>query len=149
MTSYQEKIVPFMALAEIREVEEQVEKIKASLQFKSARQMKNFLIFVVQQLLAGRGHRIKQYTIAVEALNLATDFDSDFNPYVRVIGGRVRARLLDYYQREGVNDSIIISLPKGCYQPIIKTKTVHTEMVQKQTEVLTRSKDLTYYVLMS
>ena len=127
MKGCQYKIVSFKGLAEVRQVEEQVDKIITSLQFKSAKQMKNFLIFVVQQVLTGQSHRIKQYTIAVEALNLATDFDPDFNPYVRVIGGRVRARLVDYYKGEGVNDSIIISLPKGSYQPII----AYTEVVQK------------------
>lgn len=149
MKGCQEKIVPFLTSAEIRKIDKQIEKIIASLHFKSAKQMKKFLIFVVQQVLTGQSHRIKQYTIAVEALKLATDFDSDFNPYVRVIGGRVRARLLDYYQGEGANDSIIISLPKGGYRPLIKTKNVKTEMAYKQAELPAKSNDLTYYVLMS
>lgn len=149
MRVYQETATPYIAFPEIRKVEEQVGKIIASLQFKSANQMKCFLTFVVQQTLNGQSNRIKQYTIAVEALNLTTDFDSDFNPYVRVLGGRVRGRLLDYYQGEGVNDPIRISLPKGSYKPLIEAKDVNTEMVRKLTGVSTRSKDLAYYVLMS
>ncbi len=149
MKGYQEKIAPFKALDETVKVEEQVEKIIASLQFRSAKQMRNFFIFVVQQVLTGQSHRIKQYTIAVEALNLATDFDPDINPYVRVIGGRVRARLLAYYQGDGANDSITISLPKGSYQPLIKTKNINTSMIKKQMDMPVKNKDLSYYVLMS
>ena len=130
-----------------RKITSQVERIAESSYFKSAKQMKRFLIYVVSQSLEGGGGRIKQYSIAVEALNLTADFDPDLNPYVRIMGGRVRSRLLDYYKRKKADDLIMISLPKGSYRPSITT--INTNKIHKKNRRDEKNKDLSYYILMS
>ncbi len=102
----------------------QLEKIFASSEFKSARKMREFLSFLVHKVLVGEEQSLKQYTIAVEAMELPDDFDSDINPAVRIMGGRVRDRLEKYYQGEGENDAIFIGIPKGAYIPLIQKRAI-------------------------
>ncbi len=112
----------FKAGADADLVEHQLAQILASPQFKSAKQMQNFLQYIVRKALAGKSNNLKQYTIAVEALGFPVDFDSDINPVVRIQAGRVRERLEKYYDKEGENDVVIISLPKGNYAPVFEKK---------------------------
>ena len=103
-------------------VEHQLAQILASPHFKSAKQMQNFLQYVVRKTLVGKGKTLKQYTIAVEALGYPIDFDSDINPVVRIKAGRVRERLTKYYENEGENDALVITIPKGNYTPVFERK---------------------------
>jgi len=103
-------------------VEHQLAKILASPHFKSAKQMQNFLQYIVRKTLAGKGGNLKQYTIAVESLGFPVDFDSDVNPVVRIKAGRVRDRLDKYYNDEGINDPLVITIPKGSYIPLFDKK---------------------------
>lgn len=103
-------------------VERQLATILASSHFKSARQMQNFLQYIVHKTLAGKGNTLKQYTIAVEALGFPVDFDPDTNPVVRIKAGRVRERLARYYEYEGKSDTLVITMPKGNYTPIFERK---------------------------
>jgi TolB-like protein/tetratricopeptide (TPR) repeat protein len=103
-------------------VEHQLALILVSPHFKSAKQMQHFLQYVVRKSLSGKAKNLKQYTIAVEALGFPTDFDSDTNPVVRIQAGRVRERLSKYYENEGENDALVISMPKGSYEPTFEKK---------------------------
>ena len=111
---------PAIAGEEIRLVEDQLKRILASKYFKSAKQMQHFLEYIVEKKIAGEEKEIKQYTIAVEALLFADDFDPEENPAVRIMGGRVRQRLDEYYDDDRSNDELIISMPKGSYIPEFK-----------------------------
>ncbi len=103
-------------------VEHQLLKILNSQYFKSAHQIQKFLAYVVHKTIAGQQQKLKQYTIAVEGLELPTNFDSDNNPVIRIIAGRVREKLKKYYDKEGENDPLVISVPKGSYIPSFAKK---------------------------
>lgn len=110
-----------MALSELSEeekrlIEDQLELILSSTYFQSAKQMGRFLQYVVKKTLSGQGHQLKQYTIAVEALSFPDDFDSDSNPVIRIVAGRVRNRLRDFYENTN-NNNTVINIPKGTYTP--------------------------------
>lgn len=113
---------PPITAADAELVEHQLAIILASPYFKSAKQMQNFLQYIVCKTLAGKANSLKQYTIAVEALDFPADFDSDINPVVRIKAGRVRERLAKYYKDEGKNDALVITIPKGSYAPAFEKK---------------------------
>ena len=96
---------------------DQLQKILASNYFKNAVQQKKFLQFIIDKSLTGKSKQLKQYSIAVEGLGYAENFDSDTNPAIRINAGRIRKKLEDYYQKEGLTDLLHISLPKGHYTP--------------------------------
>jgi adenylate cyclase len=76
------------------------------------------LRFVVEETLAGRGDRLKGYTIAVEVFAKPETFDAQSDPLVRVEAGRLRRRLLEYYHGDGQSDPVRIELPRGGYAPM-------------------------------
>ena len=106
----------------VARIENQLLIILDSPHFKFAKQMRKFLTYVVEKTLEGKGKQLKQYTIAVEALDFPDDFDSDTNPAVRIMAGRVRERLENYYENEGVNDTLVITMVKGQYSIIFEER---------------------------
>jgi WD40 repeat protein len=102
---------------EAEQVYAQLDRILGSAAFAEAERARKFLRFVVELALAGREQEIKEGVVAVEVLGRRPSFDSRTDPIVRVEAGRLRARLLTYYQSEGVMDGVLIELPKGGYVP--------------------------------
>ena len=96
-------------------VEQQVERIRNSPDFANGAKLGQFLNYVVEQTLAGNPGKIKQYTIAVEALGYPPDFDPINNPTVRILAGRLRRAIDRYYLDQGKSDPIRIDIPKGSY----------------------------------
>ena len=85
--------------------------------FAQAERQQKFLSYVVEQTLAGRGDRLKGYSIGAEVFERSDDFDPQVNAIVRVEASRLRAKLREYYDSEGRGDAVRIDLPKGGYVP--------------------------------
>jgi Tol biopolymer transport system component len=107
-------MIQFMDAERVRA---QLDRILASAAFADAERASSFLRFVVLRALAGRTGEIKESVIAVEALGRSPSFDSKSDAIVRVEARRLRDRLESYYRREGAEDPVVISLPKGGYIP--------------------------------
>ncbi len=58
---------------------------------------------------------LKEYQIATEVFGRPADFDPQVDSLVRVQAGRLRSKLAEYYSSEGIEDSMIVELPKGTY----------------------------------
>lgn len=99
------------------QIRSQLGRILSSKTFAQADRARAFLTFVVTASLEGRAGEIKEFVIAVEALGRSTSFDPKSDPIVRVEAGRLRNRLKMYYDAEGAQDAILITLPKGGYVP--------------------------------
>ena len=92
--------------------------ISNSSSFASSNRLTKFLRFVIEEALAGRANRLKEYTIALEVFNQDDTFNPQTNTIVRVHAGRLRRRLERYYLTDGNTDSIRIDIPKGGYAPV-------------------------------
>lgn len=98
-------------------IEGELDKILSSRQFASAPAVRTFLRFVVSEVIAGRGGRLKAYTIATEAFGRNAEFDPSNDTIVRTTAGRVRRALETYYRECDADSRVVISLPKGRYAP--------------------------------
>jgi serine/threonine-protein kinase len=103
-------------------VRQQLFRIVDSRMFRNAERLRAFLRFVVEETLAGREGGIKEYAIACEVCGRAASFDPKTDPIVRVDANRLRSRLESYYQNEGTDDPVLISLPKGAYIPVFSER---------------------------
>jgi serine/threonine-protein kinase len=111
-------------------VRQQLRRILASKAFRQADRLQSFLGFIVEEMLAGRSDKLKEFLIGVEVFGKGSSFDPRMDPLVRVQARRLRTRLARYYREEGQNDEIVIELPKGGYEPIFQ---------RRETSVMKRS----------
>ncbi len=87
--------------------------------FAGSRRSQEFLRYVVEETLAGRGAGIKERNIAVDVFGRSSDFDSQKESIVRVKALEVRRRLAHAYE-SGTTDGVRIELPAGAYQPVFR-----------------------------
>lgn len=100
-----------------KQIKEQLRHILSSQLFSKAAKLSDFLEYVVTETLDGRAGRIKGFTIANDVFGRNEPNAADASTIVRVEAGRLRRRLIDYYNNEGKNTSICIEIPKGTYVP--------------------------------
>jgi Tol biopolymer transport system component len=96
-------------------VRAQLGKILSSSVFVNSPRLSRFLRFVVETTLEGNGERIKEYVIAIEVFEKADDYDPQADSTVRTEASKLRSRLTRYYETEGRDDPIGITIPKGSY----------------------------------
>jgi hypothetical protein len=88
--------------------------------FAGSPSLTRFLDFVVEETLAGRGDRLKAYTIATHALGRGADFDAAADPIVRVEATRLRRKLDIYYATDGADAPIRIRVAVGAYRAVFE-----------------------------
>jgi len=113
---------PIVDVPNPEEVRTALGRIVVSDVFRSSPQLASFLSFVVESVLHGRSERIKGYTIGVEVLRRDTKFDPQLDPIVRVEATRLRRALERYYAGPGLDDTVIIDLPRGSYVPTFRRR---------------------------
>lgn len=117
-----------------QELRSQVGKILSSPFFSQSARLSRFLDYVVDKTINGQSDRLKGYTIGVEVFDRDKSFDPSIDAIVRVEAGRLRSKLLEYYQTDGLNDPVLIELPKGNYSPLFKkSRTISQEMKRQDT----------------
>jgi TolB-like protein/Tfp pilus assembly protein PilF len=127
----------------------QLERILSSNAFRQADRLKRFLSFTVNETLAGRGERLKEFVIGIEVFGKGPGFDQRSDPIVRVQARRLRAQLARYYREEGQADETLIQLPKGGYTPVFKSskgvipkRASHSALVSRNTILFLPFSDL-------
>jgi hypothetical protein len=106
--------LPVILDAEKRQALEQV---LQSVTFLRASQVRNFLRYVCEMELAGRGATLHEYLIGVEALGRPTAYSTDEDSTVRRRAYALRHKLTQVYAGELANAKIRIDVPKGSYVP--------------------------------
>ena len=94
---------------------EQLGRILAAAPFRSSPRRRELLRYLAEETLAGRGERLKGYTIATEVFGRDESFEASTDPVVRLEARRLRRDLDSYYAGEGAGDPVRISIPKGGY----------------------------------
>src|SRR5215813_5642955 len=97
-------------------------KILSSPSFASSPRMNRFLKYVVETTLEGKGALIKEYVIALEVFDKSDAYDPREDSTVRTEASKLRARLSRYYENEGQEDPVLISVPKGGYVPAFESR---------------------------
>src|SRR5581483_7392798 len=105
--------------AEEQAVRDELTRILASVPFRQSPRRQRFLKHLVNETLAGRSERLTGYNLALEIFDRPASFDPAIDPFVRIEAARLRDKLHAYYDAEGRNDPVRITLPKGTYTPEI------------------------------
>ncbi len=98
------------------EITSQVAKLIASPQFQHSDAHRQLLLYLAQRAATSPGESIKEVELATSVFGLSLEtFDPQLDSAVRVNVGRLRSRILDYYASAGVDDDVVLEIPKGVY----------------------------------
>ena len=98
-----------------RELSDQIERIAAGSGFRSSEILRHLLHYLAKRAIEAPTEPVRVKDIAAEVFGRSHDFDSQTDSIVRVHTGRLRSRLAEYYSREGAEDIIVVTIPKGSY----------------------------------
>src|SRR5262245_27555797 len=96
----------------------ELEAVLASNLFARTPSLANLLSYLCQKYFHGEAELLKEYTIGVEAFGRAPDFDKKEDSIVRVEIRRLREKLRQYYETEGADHPIRLTIPVGHYVPV-------------------------------
>ncbi len=114
----------------------QIEKLTNSHSLHSSESLCKLLRYLAEHSLDHPGLALKEYQIATEVLGRPVGFDPQSDSTVRVQAGRLRVKLTEYYAHEGVDDPIIVDLPKGSYALTFHLRPGKAALQPPQTIVL-------------
>ena len=83
--------------------------------FAQAGRLRRFLDYVVSASLSGNDNQLNQYAIAIDVFDRDASFDPTTDAIVRVEAGRLRAKLLEYYDTVTDPSAVRIALPRKSY----------------------------------
>src|SRR5580658_5112306 len=104
-------------LTDSRPVREERDRILASPEFRQSESLRRMLLYIVEAVLDGRQHQLKERTIGIEVFGRGEDFDPRLDAIVRVQARNLRTKLAAYYQADGRADGLRVELFKGSYVP--------------------------------
>src|SRR5580658_7630737 len=99
------------------DVRSQIGRILGDPLFQRSERLSAFFRFIVEMELAGRGEEIKESVLGTEVFGRGPSYDPHVDPVVRIMAGRLRGKLAEYYQGTGHADLVVIALPRGGYVP--------------------------------
>lgn len=94
---------------------QQIERLTKSHSLHSSESLCKLLRYLAEHSLDHPGIALKEYQIATEVLGRPAGFDPQSDSTVRVQAGRLRVKLAEYYGHEGMDDPILVEIPKGSY----------------------------------
>src|ERR1700738_2028351 len=87
-----------------------LDKILASPGFANADRLSRFLRYVVEATLDGQPDKLKETLLGIEVFGRKPTYDPRVDAVVRTEAVKLRARLKDYYEKDGQDDAVVIDL---------------------------------------
>lgn len=93
----------------------QIDRLTASRALHGSESLCKLLRYLAKQAVEHPGTPVKEFQIATEVFGRSADFDPQLDSMVRVQAGRLRTKLSEHYSQEGLEDPLVVELPKGTY----------------------------------
>lgn len=94
-----------------------VRRIVLSSAFAKSPRLSHFLRYICTEAEEGRQNKISEQSIGTAVFGRAPDYDSNADSIVRSHASRLRHRLREYFETEGVEEPLLLTIPKGSYVP--------------------------------
>jgi hypothetical protein len=93
----------------------QFQRIVSSKAFKTSEVHRNLLNYLAEKSLSGTAQNLKEYTVGLDVFGKPATYDPRQESVVRMHVGRLRQKLSEYYRTEGLDDPVVVDLPKGAF----------------------------------
>jgi hypothetical protein len=101
---------------EAEAIRAQVERILQNKNLRLSEVQRRLFSYLADKSLSGEADELKEYTLGLDAFGKPPSYDPRQESVVRMHVARLRQKLADYYRIEGVNDPILVDLPKGGFK---------------------------------
>ena len=101
---------------QLDEARKEIRHLLDSRVFESSETHRRLLEYLATKSLSEEADHLKEYTIGIEAFAKPPSYDPQEDSIVRTQIGRLRLKLLEYYQSEGKDDPIRVEIPKGGFK---------------------------------
>ena len=103
-------------VAELEANQTQVQRIIQSKAFRTSEVHRNLLHYLAEKSLSGTADSLKEYTVGLDVFAKPASYDPRQESVVRMHVARLRQKLAEYYRTEGVDDPVIVDVPKGGFR---------------------------------
>ena len=123
---------------ELEATQAQIQRILQSKAFRTSEVHRNLLSYLAEKSLSGTADSLKEYTVGLDVFSKPSSYDPRQESTVRMHVARLRQKLSEYYRTEGVDDSILVDLPKGAFKLTFEPREVRLEAVPEPAVVPVR-----------
>jgi hypothetical protein len=102
----------------------QVQRIVQSKAFRTSEVHRNLLQYLAEKSLSGTADSLKEYTVGLDVFAKPASYDPRQESVVRMHVARLRQKLAEYYRTEGVDDPVIVDVPKGGFRVTFETREI-------------------------
>lgn len=99
----------------LSEARAELERILSDPRFHATERQRAILRYLAERRFAGCEEGVKAYSIALDVLGRASNFDASNDPIVRIEVSRLRSAVENYYEAFGAEQGVMIHIPKGTY----------------------------------
>src|SRR5437879_10566534 len=100
-----------------------VERIVSSQPFQKSARLRDLLLYISERTIHGHAHDLTEQHIGKSLYHKPSDYSPLEDSSVRVHARQLRLKLHEYFDEEGRNEPLILSIPKGSYTPVFKPAT--------------------------
>jgi hypothetical protein len=112
-----------------------VRRIVLSSAFAKSPRLSHFLRYICTEAEAGRQSKISEQSIGTAVFGRDPDYDSNADSIVRSHASRLRHRLREYFGTEGVEEPVVLTIPKGSYIPRFEPRNLSPTLPIEPEEV--------------
>ena len=105
----------------------QIQRILQSKAFRTSEIHRTLLTYLAEKSLSGGADGLKEYTVGLDVFAKPDSYDPRQESTVRMHVARLRQKLGEYYRTEGIDDSIMVDLPKGGFKLTFEPREVRPE----------------------
>lgn len=109
---------------------ELVRRIVLSSAFAKSPRLSHFLRYICTEAEEGRQSRINEQSIGTTVFGRTPDYDSNADSIVRSHASRLRHRLREYFETEGADEPVVLTIPKGSYIPRFESRQASSALME-------------------
>jgi len=114
---------------ELEATHAQIQRILQSKAFRTSEIHRNLLSYLAEKSVSGTADGLKEYTVGLDVFAKPDSYDPRQESTVRMHVARLRQKLGEYYRTEGLEDPILVDLPKGGFKLTFEPREIRAEIV--------------------
>jgi hypothetical protein len=105
-----------------------LERVVGCVQLRRAPRLREFLTYVGRRSLKEGSTQVHEQEIGIEVFGRPASYDTSVDNIVRANATELRKRIEAYFETEGVNETLLMEIPRGSYVPVFRRRPAKIEV---------------------